>query len=123
ADTLSDPVQKMLNDLKLDAKILDGIEQELAIPQQWLDGGKKEAAVIVFDTIRPNEWERIYSVFSARYPDVKIEHSEVNTSTRRYVLPLTAFKQGRSIVDVITGLSGNAFLFRQANALEDLSQL
>jgi hypothetical protein len=86
-------------------------------------GAKKEAPVIVFDTIRPNEWEQIYSVFSERYPNVKIDHSEVNTSTRRYVLPLTAFKQGRSVADVITGLSGNAALFRQANALEDLSVL
>ena len=123
ADTHSPPVQKMLGDLKLDPKVLDGVEQELAIPQEWLEGARKEAPAIVFDTIRPKEWEQIYSIFSARYPDVKIDHSEVNTSTRRYVLPLTAFKQGRSIVDVITGLSGNAFLFRQANALEDLSVL
>ena len=123
ADTLSQPVQKMLGELKLDAKILDGIDEELKIPKEWLEGAKKEAPVIVFDTVRPKEWDQIYAVFSARYPDVKIDHSEVNTSTRRYVLPLTAFKQGRYIADVITGLSGNAALFRQVNALEDLSVL
>jgi iron(III) transport system substrate-binding protein len=123
AQSLSPLVQKMLSDLKLDAKILDGVDKELAVPQEWLDGARKEAPVIVFDTIRPKEWEQIYAVFSERYPDVKIDHSEVNTSTRRYVLPLTAFKQGRSVADVITGLSGNAALFRQANALEDLSVL
>ena len=116
-------VEKMLSELQLDPKILDGIDQELAVPQEWIEGAKKEEAVILFDTIRPKEWQQIYAVFAARYPNVKIEHSEVNTSTRRYVLPLTAFKQGRSVVDVITGLSGNAFLFRQANALEDLSVL
>lgn len=123
AQALSPLVQKMLADLKLEPSILDGIDKEVTVPKEWIEGAKKEAPVIVFDTIRPKEWEQIYSVFSERYPDVKIDHSEVNTSTRRYVVPLTAFKQGRSVADVITGLSGNAALFRQVNALEDLSVL
>jgi iron(III) transport system substrate-binding protein len=123
ADTITPAAQKMLGELKVDASILNGIDQELKVPQAWLDGAKSEGAVIVYDTIRPREWEKIYPIFAARYPDVKIDHQEVNTSTRRYVLPLTAFKQGRIVVDAITGLSGNAFLFREANALEDLSVL
>lgn len=123
ADTVTEPMRRVLADLKFDAKVIDGIDKELQIPQAWLDGAKKEGPVILYDTIRPKEWEKIYSVFSARYPEVKIEHNEVNTSSRRYVLPLTAFKQGRYVVDVIIGLSGNAFLFRQANALEDLSSI
>jgi iron(III) transport system substrate-binding protein len=123
ADVITSADQKMLTDLKFDAGALKGIDDEVRVPQGWLDAAKKEGAVILYDTIRPKEWDKIYSVFSARYPDVKIDHQEVNTSTRRYVLPLTAFKQGRYIVDVITGLSGNGFLFREANALEDLSVL
>lgn len=123
ADTVTPADRKMLSDLKFDSSVLNGIDQELKVPQEWLDGAKKEGAVIVYDTIRPKEWEKIYPVFAARYPEVKIDHQEVNTSTRRYVLPLTAFRQGRYVVDVITGLSGNVFLFRQANALEDLSVL
>ena len=123
ADTITPAAQKMLDALKFDSSILNGIDQELKVPQAWLDAAKKEGPVIVYDTIRPKEWDMIYPVFAARYPDVKIDHQEVNTSTRRYVLPLTAFKQGRYVVDVITGLSGNTFLFREANALEDLSVL
>lgn len=123
ADTITPADQKMLGALKFDASVLNGIDEELKVPQDWLDKAKKEGPVIVYDTIRPKEWDKIYPIFAARYPDVKIDHQEVNTSTRRYVLPLTAFKQGRYVVDVITGLSGNAFLFRQANALEDLSVL
>jgi iron(III) transport system substrate-binding protein len=123
ADTITPADQKMLGALKFDTGVLNGIDQELKVPQAWLDGAKKEGAVIVYDTIRPKEWDKIYPIFSARYPNVKIDHQEVNTSTRRYVLPLTAFKQGRYVVDVITGLSGNTFLFRQAHALEDLSIL
>jgi iron(III) transport system substrate-binding protein len=123
ADTITPATQKMLDALKFDPSILSGIDEELKVPQDWLDKAKKEGPVIVYDTIRPKEWDKIYPIFAARYPDVKIDHQEVNTSTRRYVLPLTAFKQGRYVVDVITGLSGNAFLFRQANALEDLSVL
>jgi iron(III) transport system substrate-binding protein len=122
-DTITPAAQKILDDLKMDPSVLSGIDDELKVPQAWLDAAKGEGAVVVYDTIRPREWEKIYPVFAARYPDVKIDHQEVNTSTRRYVLPLTAFKQGRTVVDAITGLSGNAYLFREANALEDLSVL
>jgi ABC-type Fe3+ transport system substrate-binding protein len=123
AETVTPAAQKMLRDLDLDTKTLDGTAAELAVPQAWLDGAKKEGAVVIYDTINPQQWSKIYSVFSARYPDIKIDHSEVNTSTRRYILPLTAFDQGRHLVDIVAGISGNVFMFRQAKALEDLSDL
>jgi iron(III) transport system substrate-binding protein len=123
ADPLPPATQKMLEALKLDASILDGTDEELKVPQAWADGARKEDAVIVYDTIDPRNWQKLHSVFADRYPYVKIDHSEVNTSTRRYIMPLTAFKQGRVVVDVITGISGNAFLFRDAKAFADLSEL
>lgn len=123
ADELPAATQKMLTALKLDKSLLDGIDEEVKVPQAWLDAAKKEGAVIVYDTMQPRDWNKINAVFSARYPGVKIDHQTVNTSTRRYVMPLTSFKQGRHVTDVIINISGNVRLFREAKAFEDLSDL
>ncbi len=123
ANQLPPATVKMLDALKLEHAILDGIDAELQVPPAWLDAAKKEGPVILFDTMRPQDFAKVYSVFSARYPDVRIEHSEVHTSTRRYIMPLAAFEQGRRVVDVIMSLSGNVALFRAANAFENLSDL
>jgi ABC-type Fe3+ transport system substrate-binding protein len=123
AEPLPAATEAMLKDLKLEASLLDGTQEELRVPDAWTEGAKTEAPVILYDTTSPKDWQRIYQVFTGRYPSLKIEHSQVNTSARRFVLPLTAYKEGRILVDVIAGLSGNSFLFREADALEDLSVL
>jgi iron(III) transport system substrate-binding protein len=123
AGTVTPEAQKMLQELGLNDTVLNDIDSELTVPQTWIRGANNEGAVVVYDTISPREWNKIYSVFESRYPSIKIDHSEVNTSTRRYIMPLTAFEQGRHLVDIVTGISGNVFLFRQAHALEDLSDL
>ena len=124
ADNLPPATQKMLKALKFEPAMLDGIDEELKVPQAWLDAQKKESgAVIVYDTMRLREWDKINSVFSARYPGVKIDHQEVHTTTRRYIMPLTQFKQGRTVTDLIINISGNARLFREANAFEALNDL
>lgn len=123
ADTLPPATEKMLKALKFDAALLDGIDEELKVPQSWVGGAKKEGAVVVYDTMQPRDWNKINSVFSARYPGVKIDHQTVNTSTRRYIMPLTSFKQGRTVTDVIINISGNTRLFREAQAFADLSDL
>jgi ABC-type Fe3+ transport system substrate-binding protein len=123
ADTLPPATQKMLAAIKLDPSILDGIDAELKVPDAWMEGAKKEGAVVLYDTMSPNGFKKVYSVFSTRYPFVKITHSEVHTSTRRYIVPLTAFKESRHVVDIIMNLSGNTFLFRRVGAFVNLSDL
>ena len=123
ADNLPPATEKMLKALQFDPAMLNGIDAELKVPQAWSDGAKTAGAVIVYDTMRLRDWEKIYSVFAARYPGVKIDHQEVHTTTRRYIMPVTAFKQGRASADVIINISGNARLFREANAFEPLNDL
>lgn len=115
--------QKMMRDLKLDESLLKGVEDETNVPAAWLESAKKDGAIIVYDTMPPRDWAKINAVFSARYPGVKIDHQTVNTSTRRYIMPLTSFKQGRTVTDLIVNISGNARLFRDAKAFADLSDL
>jgi iron(III) transport system substrate-binding protein len=123
ADELPQPTREMLEALKLDSKILDGIDDEMKVPQSWVDGAKKEAPVIVYDTLRPRDWQKVYSVFSARYPYVKIDHQSMNTATRRLIMPLTALKQGRHVADVLQQLAGLPVSLRDENSFETLSDL
>lgn len=123
ADDLTAASRKMLRELKLDADILKGVEAELKVPQAWIDGAKTEEPVIIFDTIRPRDWQKIQAVFADRYPFVKLDHQEVHTSTRRYIMPMTALKQGRHIADLIQPLSGLPSQSRTTEWLEDLSVL
>lgn len=124
AADLPKPTQAMLKALKLNPEILSGVDDELKVPQAWLDAANnKEKEVIIYSTHRPKDWKKINDVFSARYPGIKVKQSEVRTSARRYIRPLAAFKEGRYLTDITIGLSGNVYLFRQAGAFADLSDL
>jgi iron(III) transport system substrate-binding protein len=124
AAELPKSTQKMLKALKLDASILSGVEDELKVPQAWLDAANnKEKQVLIYSTHRPKDWKKIQDVFAERYPGITIKQSEVRTSSRRYIRPLTAFKEGRYLTDITMGLSGNVYLFRRANAFANLSDL
>lgn len=123
ADDLPPATQKMLTELKLDPALLKGIDEELKVPDAWIAGAKSEGAVIIYDTIRGRDWNKVQSVFAARYPFVKLDHQEVHTTTRRYIMPMTALKQGRITVDLIQPLSGLPTQFRNTEYFENLSVL
>lgn len=124
AADLPAPTVKMLKALKLNADILTGVDEELKVPQAWLDAAtQKEKELIIYSTHRPKDWKKISDIFAARYPGIKVKQSEVRTSARRYIRPLAAFKEGRYLTDITIGLSGNVYLFRQAGAFADMSDL
>lgn len=123
AADLPKSTQNMLSELKLKPEILTGIDDELKVPDPMLAAAKKEGVVNIYTTMPPRVWEKVHSIWQERYPDIKLNHSEVRTAARRYIRPLAAFKEGRSVVDLIMGLSGNIFLFRQLKAFENLSDV
>lgn len=124
AADLPKATQTMLKALKFNADMLSGVDEELKVPQAWLDAANnKEKELIIYSTHRPKDWQKINSVFSARYPGIKVKQSEVRTSARRYIRPLAAFKEGRYLTDITIGLSGNVYLFRQVGAFADMSDI
>lgn len=123
AESLTAETRAMLKDLKFDEKILAGLDAELKLPDGWLEAAKKEGAVSIYTTMSPKDWGKAEKVFRARYPDIKVDHSEVRTTTQRTLRPLLAFKEGRPLVDIITGLSGNSFLFGDAGAFVKLDSI
>ncbi|MFT5538811.1 MAG: ABC-type Fe3+ transport system substrate-binding protein, partial [Alphaproteobacteria bacterium] len=124
AAELPKTTQKMLKALKLDGSVIKGIDEELKVPQAWLDTARnKEKVVNIYTTMRPKAWKKMHDIWKERYPGIKLKHSEVRTSSRRYIRPLAAFKEGRYLTDVVMGLSGNVYLFRNAKAFESVADI
>jgi hypothetical protein len=57
ADTLPPATQKMPAAIELDPSILDGIDAEPEAPDAWVEGARKEGAVILYDTMGPNDFK------------------------------------------------------------------
>ena len=124
AADLPKATQKMLKALKLDPSILNGVDQELVVPKAWMDAALKEGQVDIYSTHPAQGLEEDRRRLDARYPKIKLNQQEVRTSaTAATSRPLAAFKEGRYLVDITIGLSGNVYLFRRAGAFADLSDL
>ncbi|MBT3793625.1 MAG: ABC transporter substrate-binding protein [Rhodospirillales bacterium] len=124
AADLPKTTQKMLKALKLNASILKGVDQELTVPKAWLKTARnKEKIVKIYTTMRPKAWKKMNDIWKERYPGIELKHSEVRGAGRRYIRPLAAFKEGRYLTDIVMGLSGNVYLFRNANAFHSLADI
>jgi iron(III) transport system substrate-binding protein len=122
AEQLTAADQEMLKDLKLQSSMLDGLDQELNIPQAWIDGSKKEGTVGVRLTMHPSRFEKVRKVFEARYPWIKVEFSR-GIGQARALGPLLAFKRGTYVTDIVSSFEVLGAEYANANALIDLREL
>ena len=113
---------EMLKQLKLDASSLANLDKELEVPKAWLDGAKKEAKLRVFSTLDPGQADLLFRSFKERYPFIAIEYSRASHEDRA-VRTVIAYKNKRIVTDIITGLGGSFFLYKEINALEDMRNL
>lgn len=123
ADELPASTKKYLKTLNLPEDSMKGIDQDLAVPKEWLDGAVKEGTVKVNGTWNQKEFTILNAPFAERYPKIKVVFIEAGTMNSRAVAPLVAFKQGQYLTDVITGFGGAVPEFKQENALEDVTNL
>lgn len=125
--TLPAPLPKatleILKKVKLDPSILADIEEELTVPKEWIEKAKKEGKLIVRSTpMTPTQQRTLFGPFNERYPFLKTEY--LGTSQRdRTIKTLVAYKSGRILADVLASIGGYFHAFKEANALEDLSQI
>jgi iron(III) transport system substrate-binding protein len=122
AETLTRETQKLLADLKLDASVLSGLDAELAVPQSWIDGAKKEGAVKVRFPAEEKRFADVIAVFRARYPGIEVEYSR-GTGQQRAAAPLIAFKRGTFLADVAANWDAMESEYRAADALVPLGDL
>lgn len=114
--------QEMLKKVKLDVAILSDIDKELQVPQAWITGAKKEAKLRIFSTWDPPQADMLFRPFKERYPFVAIEYNRASHEDRA-IRTIVAFKNKRVVTDILTGLGGSFFMYKEANALEDIRSL
>lgn len=122
AAELPKATQKALAALKLDASVLDGLDDELKLPQAWLDGAAKEKEVIIFGTWNDREFGAMAAPFKERYPFVTLRYNRTGTAGRG-VKVLVALNEGRVLADVLTSITDATFQFIEMKALADLREL
>ena len=114
--------KKLIADMKLNAETTAGWEEEQIVPQAWLDGAKKEGALRINGSWESKEFREMSRAFSERYPFLKINYSRGSNDTRVRT-PLIAFREGRYITDVVTGIDSSLPEFREINALANLKDM
>lgn len=122
-EVLSAPLPKstgeMLKDAKLDASILEDVDEELQVPQEWLQSARREGKVRIIGGGDATKWALAVAPFKERYPFVAVEYSHADRAARS-VKTLVAYRAGRILTDVLDSVGGEIYRYRQANALESL---
>ncbi len=116
------PTKKMLSELKMQDSILSGLDQELAVPDEWIVAAKKEGAVRIGGSWDPGNFKSMIAAFSARYPYIKVSYSRGSFQSRA-ITPLMAAKEGRYVVDVVGSIGGALPHYFEADLLENLNNL
>lgn len=114
--------RKIVADLKVSPAVLQGWEAEQVVPEAWLANAKKTGQLRIIGTWTAGEFRNMAAPFRERYPFLDINYVRGSSDTRTQA-PLIAFKQGRFVADVLTGMGGAIFLFREADALENLKDM
>ena len=113
---------KLANELNISAPLMAGWEAEHKVPAAWIAGARKGGKLRISGSTRPADFERAVAPFRERYPFIKLNYTRGSRNTR-VLKPLTAFREGRFITDIIGGINTGLDLFKKYDALTDLSDL
>ena len=119
AAPLPKSTEEMAKKLRLEPSLFANLDKELEVPKAWLDGARKEGKLRVFSTFDPGQFETLARPFKERYPFINVEYSRASHEDRA-VRTLVAYKNKKIATDIITGLGGSYFMFREIGALDDL---
>lgn len=122
AAELPKETQVFLKEMSLDQAFMDGIDDELKVPDQWIAAAKKEQELTVLATWDPDQFSRMVKPFNERYPFIKINYSRASSHERK-IKTLLAFKEGRFLTDILSGVGGSFLEFEKAGALADLRDI
>jgi ABC-type Fe3+ transport system substrate-binding protein len=114
--------QAMLTYLKLEPSLMQGLDAELLVPAEMMDGARKEGTVKILGSWDPGQFTIMVAPFRERYPWLKLEYARGDFDNRA-LNPVIALQQGRYIADVITGFGGSDSYYRKTGALENLEPL
>jgi ABC-type Fe3+ transport system substrate-binding protein len=122
AADLPKTTQKVLRELKLDPALMNGLDEELKVPQAWIDGARKEGETIITGTWPNKQFRVMTEPFVERYPFVKLNYDR-NVGTGRGMKVAVALSEGRVIADVLTSIADAYLQFQEMKAFADLRAL
>lgn len=122
AAELPQSTQKILQNLKFDAAILDGIDEELVVPKEWIEHARKEGEFGIAASEDEPDFRAYIAPFVERYPYIKVVYHQ-GSYGNRVTRPLLALKQGRYLTDITTSFTGSVHLFNEVKALASLSDI
>lgn len=122
ADNLPKSSIEMLDSLKVEHSVLNGVDAELKVPEAWIAGAKKEGKLRLTGSRDVKQFNEMVKPFKERYPGIEFDYSRVSYGNR-VVQILVSFRQGRVTTDVITGLGGSVAQFKEIQALENLTDI
>ena len=122
AADLPKATQEMLAKLKFEASILDGLDQELVMPPEWIAGAKSEGEVKILASWDPRQFREMSAPFRERYPTIKLNYNRGGL-LERSVKTLVALQQGRLLGHIIASPGAEWLDFKDEDALADLRVL
>ena len=122
AATLPDATRKAVADLKLDPAVMDGLDEELAVPQAWVEDAVKEKEAVILGTWDDNQFRAMTAPFRERYPSITLNFRRAVTAERGTKV-LVALGEGRVIADVLISIVDAKAEFIKMKALADLREL
>ncbi len=115
--------QKALKSLKLDKSILSGLDKELNVPKEWIEGAKKEGIVKMRSTpLHSRERKLFLAPFRERYPSIKVDYFGSNRASRT-IKTLQAYKRGKYLSDIVANVGSFTYEFVKAGGVEPLQGL
>ena len=122
AADLPKSTQAFLAQLKLSPAVMDGLDKELAVPQEWIDGARKLPVVKISGIEEASLQAQMIKPFLERYPFMKVDYQR-GSANERVVRPLLAFREGRYLMDVVQSMNSSLGEFTKLDAAADLTDL
>jgi hypothetical protein len=116
------PTLDILKELKLDKSILKGLDEEMKLPAGWIEKAKKEKDLIIISSWDQKQFVKMTAPFKVRYPFINVRYARASYNAR-VVKTLIAYKEGRYLTDILTGFGGGVSLYKDNDALADLSDI
>jgi iron(III) transport system substrate-binding protein len=123
ADNLTDETKKLLQEMNLSEDLMNGLDAELAVPQEWIDKAMAEEGPVRLQwNTDETFFAQILPLFEARYPFIELQH-EFATGAEASTKPRLAFAQGTITMDVANTIGREHALWAEIDGFEDLSDL
>jgi ABC-type Fe3+ transport system substrate-binding protein len=122
ADDLPKATQALLSKLNQSPAVLDGLDQELAVPPAWIEKARQNPVVKATGSDDLALYAQMIKPFQERYPFIRLEYSS-GSANERVVKPLVAYRTGRPVADVVFSMDGSGSDYAKEDISADLTDL